>query len=87
MKHLIFFFALFFATVAFAQTAHETAFTFMKAGDHDNAILVLNKAIQNEPENEQLLQDLALAYFYKKNFTQARTYAEKLVNRDNADVV
>lgn len=58
----------------------------MKTGDHDNAILVLNKAIQTDPDNEQLLQDLALAYYYKKDFTQARTYAKKLADRDDADV-
>lgn len=58
----------------------------MKTGDHDNAILVLNKAIQTDPDNEQLIQDLALAYYYKKDFTQAKTYAKKLADRDDADV-
>jgi Tfp pilus assembly protein PilF len=86
MKHLFFAFALFSAMAAFAQSAHETAYSFMRSGDHDNAILVLTKAIQAEPENEQLLQDLALAYYYKKDFTQARTYAQKLADRDDADV-
>ena len=64
MKHLFLAFAFLSATAVFAQTAHETAYSFMKTGDHDNAILVLTKAIQSEPENEQLQQDLALAYFY-----------------------
>lgn len=86
MKHLILALALFSAPAVFAQSAHETAYSFMKTGDHDNAILVLTKAIQSEPENEQLLQDLALAYYYKKDFAQARTYAKKLADRDDADV-
>jgi Tfp pilus assembly protein PilF len=81
MKHLLFSLALFTATASFAQSAHETAYSFMRTGDHDNAILVLTKAIQTEPENEQLLQDLALAYYYKKDFAQARTYAKKLADR------
>jgi Tfp pilus assembly protein PilF len=87
MKHLIFTLALFVSVTSFSQTAHETAYSFMKTGDHDNAILVLNKALQTEPDNEQLLQDIALAYFYKKDFGQARVYAKKLIDRDEVDVV
>lgn len=79
---------IFFATglAASAQTPHETAYSFMKVGDHDNAILVLNKALQSEPESEQLLQDLAMAYFYKKDYAQARTAAEKLLQKNDLDV-
>jgi len=86
MKHLFFTLAFFSATAVFAQSAHETAYNFMRTGDHDNAILVLNKAIQKEPDNEQLLQDMALAYYYKKDFAQAKTYAQKLMDRDDLDV-
>lgn len=86
MKHLFFAFAFFSATAAFAQSAHETAYSFMRSGDHDNAILVLTKAVQSEPENEQLLQDLALAYYYKKDFAQAKTYVNKLTALDNLEV-
>lgn len=86
MKHLFVALALFSGTAAMAQSAHETAYSFMKTGDHDNAILVLNKAIQAEPQNEQLLQDLALAYYYKKDFAQAKTYARQIADRDDADV-
>ena len=71
---------------ASAQSAHETAYSFMKTGDHDNAILVLNKALQTSPADEQLLQDITLAYYYKKDFTHARDYAKKLVDLDNVDV-
>lgn len=86
MKHPFLLFAVFFAMAVSAQSAHETAYSFMRTGDHDNAILVLNKAIQTEPDNEQLIQDLALAYYYKKDFTQAKTYAKQLADRDDADV-
>lgn len=86
MKNFIFSIALLVTTTAFAQTAHETAFSFMKTGDHDNAVLVLNKALQTSPDDEQLLQDIALAYYYKKDFAQARVYAKKLMDRDEADV-
>ncbi len=86
MKHLFFCFALFSAAACFAQTPHETAYSFMRSGDHDNAILVLTKAIQSEPSSEQLLQDLALAYYYKKDFAQARVYAKRLTDLNDLDV-
>lgn len=78
--------ALAVSVTVFAQSAHETAYSFMKTGDHDNAILVLNKALQTQPDDEQLLQDITLAYYYKKDFAQARGYAKKLVDRDETDV-
>jgi tetratricopeptide (TPR) repeat protein len=86
MKHLFFSLLLLGPVTVFAQSAHETAYSFMKTGDHDNAILVLNKALQTSPNDEQLLQDMTLAYYYKKDFTQAREYAKRLVDRDNIDV-
>lgn len=55
----------------------------MRTGDHDNAILVLNKALQTDADNEQLLQDITLAYYYKKDFAQARGYAKKLIDKDD----
>lgn len=79
-------FAIAASAAAFAQSAHETAYSFMKTGDHDNAILVLNKALQTDPEDEQLLQDITLAYYYKKDFASARNYAKKLMDRDETDV-
>jgi tetratricopeptide (TPR) repeat protein len=86
MKHLLLSIAILSSGVAFAQTAHETAYSFMRTGDHDNAILVLNKALQTEPDSEQLLQDMTLAYYYKKDFAQASAYAKKLINLDEIDV-
>ena len=86
MKNFFFTIAVFVSLISFGQTAHETAFSFMKTGDHDNAILVLNKALQTDPNNEQLMQDIALAYYYKKDFAQAKTYAAKLIEKDDVDI-
>jgi tetratricopeptide (TPR) repeat protein len=86
MKYLLFSFALLATVPVLAQSAHETAYSFMKTGDHDNAVLVLNKALQTSPDDEQLLQDITLAYYYKKDFAQARGYAKKLLDRDEADI-
>lgn len=83
MKHLLFTIALVTSLVSFGQSAHETAYAFMRTGDHDNAILVLNKALQSTPDDEQLMQDITMAYYYKKDFAQARMYAKKLMDKDN----
>lgn len=86
MKHLFLLLCLFASVALFAQSAHETAYSFMKTGDHDNAILVLNKALQTSPNDEQLLQDITLAYYYKKDFAKAQEYAKKLTEKDEIDV-
>ncbi len=86
MKHLLLSFSLLLSAALFAQSAHETAYSFLKTGDHDNAILVLNKALQTSPNDEQLLQDMTLAYYYKKDFAKAQEYAKKLVDLDAIDV-
>lgn len=90
MKRLIFIVALFASVSSFAQpqeqNAQETARSFMRSGDFDNAILVLNKAIQQDPRNLELQKDLALAYYYKRDFAKAMEQVEPMLDRDDADV-
>ena len=58
MKKVIF---LLFASISFLaapaqeQTPQETARNFMRAADWDNAILVLNRALQGDGKNLELL--------------------------------
>ena len=91
MKHL--FIALFFAAATVSVGAqsqsspHETAYSFLRSGDYENAILVLNKALENDATNQQLLQDLAMSYFMKKDFSKAKDVVTGLLDRDDADVV
>jgi tetratricopeptide (TPR) repeat protein len=90
MKRLIFIVALFASVSSFAQpqeqSPQETARSFMRSGDFDNAILVLNKAIQQDPRNLELQKDLALAYYYKRDFAKAMEQVEPMLDRDDADV-
>lgn len=69
-----------------AAALHETAKQFMRAADWSNAILVLNKALQKEPANIQIQKDLALTYYYQRDFAAAKAIVEKLLERDDADV-
>ena len=53
----------FFAIVSEAQTTRElqaTANTFLRQGDYANAVLVLTRALDMEPNNMSVIKDLAL---------------------------
>lgn len=73
--------------VAQQQTPHDLAYNFMRSGDFSNAILVLNKALQTDPSNQQLQQDLAQSYFFKKDYARAKEITENLIKRNDAEVV
>lgn len=80
------------ASAGFAQstddvtTMHETANNFLKKGDYENAILVLNKALQTQPGDLQITKDLLFAYYLKRDFAKAIEIGRPLVEREDADV-
>lgn len=80
------FFSCFFLVQAQEQSGQETARAFMKSGDWDNAILVLNRALQAEPANLDLQKDLILSYYYKRDYAQALEKVKTALDRDDADV-
>jgi tetratricopeptide (TPR) repeat protein len=90
MKKLIFL-LLFCAGVhqyIFCQTAkelQETARSFMQQGDYTNAILVLNRAIQMEPQNLDISKDLSLSYYIKRDNAKALEIIKPLLDREDAD--
>jgi len=69
-----------------AKTLHETARTFQRQGDYANAILVLNRALQQQPNDLELLKDLAFSYYLQRDFVKAREVAKPLPERPDADV-
>jgi len=79
------------ATTLFAQpedpkTLHQTAKNFMLAGDFDNAIVVLNRALQQDPKNLEMNKDMVMSYLFKRDYVRALDGAKVLVDRDDADV-
>jgi tetratricopeptide (TPR) repeat protein len=79
---------LFIALYAGAQeNPRETAQAFMRNGDFDNAILVLNRAYQQDKDNLDLQKDLTLAYYYKRDYAKALELVKPMLDRDDADVV
>lgn len=90
-KFVSLFIALSVVFVSFAQpddpkTMHETARTFMRTGDYNNAILILIRALQQDSKNQEMQKDLVMSYYLKKDYVKALEGAEVLIARDDADV-
>ena len=91
-KYFSFLIAFFVAFTSIAQsedvkTLHETAKTFMRSGDFDNAIVVLTRALQQDKNSLELKKDLAMSYYLKRDYAKALDAVKVLVDRDDADVV
>lgn len=69
------------------KTMHETAKSFMRTGDFDNAILVLTRALQKDNKNLEMQKDLVMSYYLKRDYLKALEGIKTLVDRDDADVV
>lgn len=90
-KYLLSFAVCFCSAVCFAQpedpkVLHETAKTFMRTGDFDNAIIVLTRALQKDPKNLEMNKDLVMSYLFKRDYVRALEGVKTLVDRDDADV-
>jgi tetratricopeptide (TPR) repeat protein len=68
------------------KTPQETARAFTRQGDFSNAILVLNAALQKDPQNLELSKDLAFNYYWNKDYTRGLVVAKPLADRPDADV-
>jgi len=68
------------------KTTFETARAFQKQGDYQNAILVLNKGLEQHPNDLDMLKELAFTYYMQRDFVKAKQTALPLVQRADADV-
>ncbi len=68
-----------------AKQLQETAKAFMKQGDYPNAILVLNRAIQLDPQNIAIIKDLAINYYFQKDNNKALEIISPALERNDAD--
>ncbi len=66
---------------------HETAKTFMRSGDFDNAIIVLIRALQQDKNNLEMQKDLVMSYYLKRDYSKALEGVKTLTEREDADVV
>jgi Tfp pilus assembly protein PilF len=67
------------------KTLQETARGFTKQGDFPNALFVLNRALEMEPNNLSVNKDLALVYYQKSDYPAAQKVLNKLMERPDAD--
>ncbi len=90
MKKVFFSIIILTALQAQAQTTEgtpgETARTFMRSGDFDNAVLILTRALQNDKNNLDLQKDLALSFYYKRDYAKALEVTETMLDRNDADI-
>lgn len=69
------------------RTLHENARTFMRQGDFNNAIVILTRALQIDKNNLEMRKDLAMSYYYKRDYEKALDEVKIMMDRDDADVV
>ena len=89
---LIFWSFLFIGLCTYAQTEdaktlHENAKTFMRQGDFNNAIVILTRALQMDKNNIEMQKDLAMSYYYKRDYEKALDEVKVLMDREDADAV
>lgn len=70
-----------------AKTLQETAKSFVKQGDYANAVLVLSRARQQEPDNTDVIKDLAFAQYLQEDYTKAEETIRPVVESRDADVL
>ena len=81
-------FLLLFTGDMLAQSAselRETARSFLQQADYANAVLVLNRAVQIEPKNIDILKDLSLAYYLQKDNPKALEVIKPVIDGNDAD--
>lgn len=78
-----------FCISVFAQNSispeRQKAKSFMQSGDLDNAILVLTKAIDADKNDMELQKDLAMAYYYKQDFSKALEIIKPIIASPDCD--
>lgn len=67
------------------KSPQETARNYTRQGDYVNAIVVLNGAVQKDPQNIELQKDLAFNYYLQKDYSKV-SMARALADRSDADV-
>lgn len=63
----------------------ETANTFLRQGDYANAILVLNRAQQQDPQNTTVAKNLALSYYFQNDNDKASAAIKPALDKEDAD--
>ncbi|MBI1343245.1 MAG: tetratricopeptide repeat protein [Terrimonas sp.] len=88
IRSLFFLFTVLSSSVFGQPTNYlETARNFMRSSDFDNAIVVLNRGLQQDKNNLELQKELIQCYYYKRDYTKAVEGVKTIIDRDDADVI
>lgn len=68
-----------------SSSAADRARQYLMAGDINNAILVLNRAIADDPSDINLKNDLAFAYYHQRNYSKALETIKPVTDGANAN--
>ncbi len=63
----------------------ETARTLVQKGDFDNAVIMLERAKQQDPDNVDLLRDYCYALYLKRDFGKAIEIGKEMIEKPKAD--
>jgi len=68
------------------KTLQASAKDFEKKGDYNNAVLVLNRAVQQDPDNTEVQKDLAFALYLATDYNRALEIIKLILDKKDADV-
>lgn len=68
------------------ETPGKTAKAFIRQGDYSNAVLVLNRALESDPNNNELKKDLAFAFYLQRDFAKSMAVIRPIVESNQADI-
>jgi outer membrane protein assembly factor BamD (BamD/ComL family) len=76
---------LFFVCLSFVEAQpmsdlHKTAKNLMIEGDYENATLVFNKLLNNEPNNIAAQKDLAYLHYLKKDYSKSIEISKRFID-------
>jgi tetratricopeptide (TPR) repeat protein len=63
----------------------ETARTLLQKGDFDNAVIMLDRAKKQDPDNVEIMRDLSYVNYLKRDFAKAIEAGKELVENPKAD--
>jgi len=64
----------------------ESAKNFIRQGDYNNALMVLNRAKEKAPTDIDIQKDIALTYYLQRDFAKSKELSKSLTERPDADV-
>ena len=68
------------------KTLQEAATNFIKQADYGNAVLVLNRALQQAPDNQQVIKDLAWVHYLQRDYNRALNVIKPVIDRRDTEV-